>query len=376
MKFKAWLWGVSFAVTTVTLPNMANASKWAEFLNQTAVALQQINEVAQQAQRSGASQVPEQRYSAPQQNQFTTNADGAIQSVAVAADQAQLSRGYFVDTATGLTWYRCPAPSVWNGRACTGTVYMPQNYMEVLKIVKDANAQRYGGYSDWRLPTLNELLLTTYGTAHMGQNLVKYQVRGVDIWRNKMLTASHVVDGECGLTCVWGNPWTSTNKVTGSGQEFAFLNLSRSGLTGQIYAPNETVQVGSGVEYATYERGVSARQAVVRLVRGGQGTADSGYGAVQQYKAAESAKNRANIAAYEQAQAVTKACKDEKNAAWRKNIQVGDMTNRGGVVQVVGGLIVVNDKNGQFIRYTPAQLENFMINTLCAEEEYKIIQNF
>ncbi|ATO20098.1 hypothetical protein BS636_10725 [Acinetobacter sp. LoGeW2-3] len=346
---------------------VAGASKWSEALAQAGNILQQVNEVAQYANKVKSGAI------APN----GMDEIGALSSVKVATDANALNKGYFIDPLTNLTWSRCPVPMTWNGSGCVGeTVYAIFNYRQVLATVNEMNAKNYAGYSDWRLPTLNEVLLTTYGTTKQGTVLNKRNVRGLDIWKNKLIRVGQIINGECTIGCTWGNPWTSSNMVTGAGQEFAYLNLSRADLYGEIYDPNETVTVGDGIEYATYDSGRSAQEAVVRLVRGGNGPQDNGLSAVKQYQTEQSARSAAFNQAYDQAQAETKQCQKEKNAVWRKNIKVGDVSDKGGVIAVNGPIITVNLKDGSFKNFTPSQLENALENTFCMSKQFEVIKQF
>jgi hypothetical protein len=65
----------------------------------------------------------------------------------------QVSNGVAVDTHSNLMWSRCLVGATWNGTTCEGT---PNTYswQQIQTLVKSLN---YAGYSDWRIPTLEEL---------------------------------------------------------------------------------------------------------------------------------------------------------------------------------------------------------------------------
>ncbi len=58
-----------------------------------------------------------------------------------------------IDTSSDLMWSRCLLGASWNGTTCEGR---PTQYgwQEIHDVVKTLN---YAGYSDWRVPTLEEL---------------------------------------------------------------------------------------------------------------------------------------------------------------------------------------------------------------------------
>ncbi len=66
--------------------------------------------------------------------------------------------GLAIHSLTGLTWTRCSLGESWdnNTNSCTGTV-QSFNWEAALNEVKQRNADNYLGFSDWRLPNLNEL---------------------------------------------------------------------------------------------------------------------------------------------------------------------------------------------------------------------------
>jgi len=58
------------------------------------------------------------------------------------------SNGTVLDTRTGLMWQKTDSYH---------DVKKGMNWYEALEYVDSKNAQKFGGYDDWRLPTLNEL---------------------------------------------------------------------------------------------------------------------------------------------------------------------------------------------------------------------------
>ncbi len=64
--------------------------------------------------------------------------------------------GMVVDDNSGLMWARCSVGEVWQGTACEGKA-KAYTWDESLKLIKKLNQQNYLGYSDWRLPHIEDL---------------------------------------------------------------------------------------------------------------------------------------------------------------------------------------------------------------------------
>ncbi len=64
-----------------------------------------------------------------------------------------LGDGVALDTQTNLQWMRCALGQTWNGQTCVGEAKQ-FNWNDAIKIAKET---RYAGYTDWRLPTIDEL---------------------------------------------------------------------------------------------------------------------------------------------------------------------------------------------------------------------------
>jgi hypothetical protein len=64
--------------------------------------------------------------------------------------------GTITDNATGLMWQQCGYGQTWDGDNCTGS-YGTRTWQQALDYVQDLNDANYLGYTDWRLPTRNEL---------------------------------------------------------------------------------------------------------------------------------------------------------------------------------------------------------------------------
>ena len=64
-----------------------------------------------------------------------------------------LGDGVALDTQTNLQWMRCALGQTWNGQTCVGGA-KKFNWNDAIKIAKET---RHAGYTDWRLPTIDEL---------------------------------------------------------------------------------------------------------------------------------------------------------------------------------------------------------------------------
>jgi uncharacterized repeat protein (TIGR02543 family) len=68
------------------------------------------------------------------------------------SDYALNGDGTVTHVPTGLVWQRCPKGQAWTGATCSGTAAL---YLWSEAMVLD---DRYAGYTDWRLPSIEELL--------------------------------------------------------------------------------------------------------------------------------------------------------------------------------------------------------------------------
>ena len=64
------------------------------------------------------------------------------------------------DDATQMSWQRCALGQSWDGATstCTGTATVYNAWPAALATAADANAAALGGFSDWRVPSFQELL--------------------------------------------------------------------------------------------------------------------------------------------------------------------------------------------------------------------------
>jgi hypothetical protein len=100
---------------------------------------------------------------------YTNAVQGIVETESKKRFHADDTSGTVLDKQTGLMWYRCVFPVRWSGSSCRGkaepTILPKKDYLyEVGKswhnafmAAEYANDQQYGNYTDWRIPTINEL---------------------------------------------------------------------------------------------------------------------------------------------------------------------------------------------------------------------------
>ncbi len=68
-----------------------------------------------------------------------------------------MKKGIYKDSKTGLMWMRCSIGQKWNGKTCTGEA-TTLKWKAAMEYPKKFNRKvTFGGYKDWRLPTIAEL---------------------------------------------------------------------------------------------------------------------------------------------------------------------------------------------------------------------------
>lgn len=95
-----------------------------------------------------------------------------LANTAYAVSDAELMKqGIWRDPKTGLYWDRCSVGQSWNGTTCTGTP-LELNWQDAQDYVKKfTNEQAKGGYTNWRLPTIEELSTIRYCSKGWRQNI-------------------------------------------------------------------------------------------------------------------------------------------------------------------------------------------------------------
>jgi len=347
----------------------ALAANWGNVLG---AALDTLNEVQRDPSQTGAKLL----------NQLEKKSS----SSSLKADKSALSQGIYIDPQTNLNWYRCPAPATWNGSNCVGTPNVPMRYDEALRMVNELNTQKYGGYSDWRIPSLDETLVMFYGTSDQSAEVNRSKINGVNLLR---FVYAPIASTEAGCAddplCNFGSMWTSTQVQTkGQGLSLAVLDIDSTDLKGWPVYPTDTAKVGGGIVYGSYKNGLSSFYPLLRLVRGGGAVDTNGEKALaasQQKINQMEAKYQSDYAAAEKQ---AEQCKETENAKWRKNIRAGEIIADGGIVaKVAAGQVLVQyaDANGNNVKYKTFvgsqvdSLENLMINSGCMKSQIDVFKN-
>lgn len=83
-------------------------------------------------------------------------------TVQAISNEELMTQGVWQDPKTGLIWDRCSVGQTWDGTTCTGEA-LRLNWKDAKEYVaRFANEQAKGGYTDWRLPTIQELSSIRY----------------------------------------------------------------------------------------------------------------------------------------------------------------------------------------------------------------------
>ena len=70
------------------------------------------------------------------------------------------------DILPGLMWSRCSLGQEYVGERCTGVPLSHPDIGDALAAVADANARRWNGHSDWRLPSIKQLFSIVEHSCH------------------------------------------------------------------------------------------------------------------------------------------------------------------------------------------------------------------
>lgn len=85
--------------------------------------------------------------------------------------------GTVTDIRTELTWKKCSEGQSWNGTICSGSV-SSHNWADALN---RGLSTSYAGFSDWRLPSINEL-------ESLIENCASYPTINIDVFPNTPAT--------------------------------------------------------------------------------------------------------------------------------------------------------------------------------------------
>lgn len=77
-------------------------------------------------------------------------------------DDKLMKQGVWYDKTTGLYWDRCSVGQTWDGETCQGEPLELNWYDAQDYVAKFTNEKTKGGFTDWRVPTIEELSSIRY----------------------------------------------------------------------------------------------------------------------------------------------------------------------------------------------------------------------
>lgn|GEM_PF-5564715 len=287
-------------------------------------------------------------------------------------DQQLFAKGMWHDPKTGLTWMRCVVGDTWNGSTCVsstpsydGNIHASgMGYDLMLKI----GHLNYGGYNDWRMPSIEELLTIRRcsGGFSTSENQ-RVNVRQVQYPKNDGTTGTttNVCPIKRDDTTVYDIDTTIFPAAFDKGvQNVGFIYASNSPCQeGDNQAPIWSLELGdTGIRCrGKDESGYSSDRAYGLAVRGGHPTDDfqkdlAEATTLQVQKDQRQAAYQADLNRMA-AQSHQQTLNYQKRVAEvRKNIQVGQRVSisdgqgwayRGLIVQINGQLVLVQTESGQ-----------------------------
>lgn len=144
--------------TTSVLADEGGASKFSAMLGTFAKSLADAAEASKQ--RAAARRGEQLSTGAVDQQQHQWFNSNPLSNMSD-ADKQLMANGMWHDPKTGLTWMRCILGQKWNGSGCTRgeneshpEIYTQYGWEDAALKVSKLN---FGGYSDWRIPTVEEL---------------------------------------------------------------------------------------------------------------------------------------------------------------------------------------------------------------------------
>jgi hypothetical protein len=264
------------------------------------------------------------------------------------ADKQLMGQGMWHDPRTGLIWMRCPLKRTWDGTGCskdTTSKSSGASYSGIYPAVRDVSQMSFGGYSDWRLPTIEELY-GLFDTRKCAASTFTEAPKngGVDTLRMPSMCSSNENWVSFINTKIF--PISEFTDATNS----RFYSASTTCSSDSPVPKNETTWLmdfnrGARCDNLSSDGG-DLEQGHVFAVRGGSPTGEYQYvlANTNEYYAQQKIKQTANAAEQARSNAALKQRRADyyaEVAAFRKSVRVGDRATQGLVLEINGDLIRV-----------------------------------
>ncbi|MFC3852620.1 DUF1566 domain-containing protein [Salinispirillum marinum] len=124
-----------------------------------------------------------------------------------------------VDTSTGLQWMRCSIGQTWSGSSCQGDATQ-LTWIDAVRagpLLNQQDIPGFEGFTDWRLPTLEELLSLVYCSSNQPARFKGNNTAGC---RGRYTTPTIVASVFPNTTSGWY--WTTTSESSTLAWSIAF----------------------------------------------------------------------------------------------------------------------------------------------------------
>lgn len=164
-------------------------------------------------------------------------------------DKQLLKKGMWRDSTTNLIWMRCVVGQKWNGQTCIGVGSNATWGRMVLTI----DSLKFGGYSDWRLPSIEDLAnirkcVNGFASYEMpipsnegGEITVKKQCDGShsDFALDESIFPNHPEVWDPHGDSIWSSYWSAT-EAGGKGAGIQVYGMGHYGYIDYLYEKNST----------------------------------------------------------------------------------------------------------------------------------------
>lgn len=150
----------------------------------------------------------------------------------------------FWDKATGLVWMRCSLGQKWDGQTCTGQTSTFKFDAAPFEVVRLNAGGGFGGYADWKVPTIRELLSLRYCSAGEGSGRIDLKDGKAALVKECNGGSSRSAVDAFVMPTTTGHFWSSSPYASGS--YFAwFVYFGNGGVYGHANNRNNALQVRS-----------------------------------------------------------------------------------------------------------------------------------